>query len=60
MAAIVKLPSGIWRAQVRQKGKYVTATFLRRMPRLPLIFLSWAPSSHTPLQFTVLRYFQKR
>ncbi len=30
MAAIVKLPSGSWRAQVRRKGKYVTATFLRR------------------------------
>ena len=29
MAAIVKLPSGSWRAQVRRKGKYVTATFLR-------------------------------
>jgi hypothetical protein len=30
MAAIVKLPSGSWRAQVRGKGKYVTASFLRR------------------------------
>ena len=30
MAAIVKLPSGSWRAQVRRKGKYITATFLRR------------------------------
>jgi integrase len=30
MAAIVKLPSGSWRAQVRRKGKYITGTFLRR------------------------------
>lgn len=30
MAAIVKLPSGSWRAQVRRKGRYVTGTFLRR------------------------------
>jgi hypothetical protein len=30
MAAIVKLPSGSWRAQVRRKGRYVTGTFLRQ------------------------------
>jgi integrase len=30
MAAIVKLPSGSWRAQVRRKGKYLTGTFLRK------------------------------
>jgi hypothetical protein len=29
MAAIVKLPSGSWRDQVRRKGKYVTARFIR-------------------------------
>jgi hypothetical protein len=26
MAAIVKLPSGSWRAQVRRKGKYLTGS----------------------------------
>ena len=30
MAAIVKLPSGNWRAQVRRKGKYVSNSFKRR------------------------------
>jgi hypothetical protein len=30
MAAIVKLPSGSWRAQVRRKGKYLNGNFLRK------------------------------
>ena len=30
MAAVVKLPSGSWRAQVRRKGRYVTGTSLRQ------------------------------
>ncbi len=30
MAAIVKLPSGNWRAQVRRKGKYISNTFRRK------------------------------
>lgn len=30
MAAISKLPSGSWRAQVRRKGRYVSQSFVRR------------------------------